>query len=116
MESIGPSYLIQEKGLNMRRKPKIEYIRKNLQYLLSSRGETRVSLCDRTGLNRTTIYNILDGRVFNIHKSTVQKVSDFFGISYEEIESLDIAEKERTDAVISFDGNVSIPVLVPRTF
>lgn len=96
----------------MRRKQKMEYIRKNLHYLLSSRGETRVSLCDRTGLNRTTIYNILDGRVFNIHKSTVQKVSDFFGISYDEIESLDIAEKERTDAIISFGGNMN-PCAVP---
>ncbi|WNN43665.1 helix-turn-helix domain-containing protein [Winslowiella toletana] len=96
----------------MHRKQKMEFIRKNLQYLLSSRGETRVSLCDRTGLNRTTIYNILDGRVCNIHKTTVQKVSDFFGISYDEIESSDIAEKEHTDKIVSFEGNMN-PCAVP---
>jgi transcriptional regulator with XRE-family HTH domain len=96
----------------MFKKQKIEYVKKNLHYLLNSRGETRVSLCDRTGLNRTTIYNILDGRVSNVHQSTIQKVSDFFGISYKEIESLDIEEKERIDTVISLEGNMN-PCAVP---
>lgn len=99
----------------MHKKQKIEFVKKNLHYLLSSRGETRVSLCDRTGLNRTTIYNILDGRVSNVHQSTIQKVSDFFGVSYKEIESLDIEEKERIDTVISLDGNMN-PCAVPVFF
>ncbi|MEQ1968531.1 helix-turn-helix transcriptional regulator [Xenorhabdus nematophila] len=78
----------------MYKKQKMEHLRKNLQYLIDSRGETRVSICDRTGLNRTTIYNILDGRVQGVHSSTIQKVSNFFGVSYSEIETTDIAEKE----------------------
>ncbi|MBI6549667.1 helix-turn-helix domain-containing protein [Xenorhabdus lircayensis] len=91
---------------------KMEHLRKNLQYLLDSRGETRVSICDRTGLNRTTIYNILDGRVQSVHSSTIQKVSNFFGVSYSEIETTDIAEKERLDAIISYEGNMN-PCAVP---
>ncbi|PHM70941.1 helix-turn-helix domain-containing protein [Xenorhabdus kozodoii] len=96
----------------MHKKQKMEYLRKNLQYLLDSRGETRVSLCDRTGLNRTTLYNILDGRVKSVHSSTIQKVSNFFGISYGEIESTDIAEKERLDGIVSYEGNMN-PCAVP---
>ncbi|MBC8946600.1 helix-turn-helix domain-containing protein [Xenorhabdus indica] len=96
----------------MYKKQKMEYLRKNLQYLLDSRGESRVSLCDRTGLNRTTIYNILDGRVQSVHSSTIQKVSNFFGVSYSEIETIDIAEKERIDAIVSYEGNMN-PSAVP---
>ncbi|MBC8954232.1 helix-turn-helix transcriptional regulator [Xenorhabdus sp. PB62.4] len=96
----------------MYKKQKMKHLKKNLQYLLDSRGETRVSLCDRTGLNRTTIYNILDGRVQNVHSSTIQKVSNFFGVSYSEIEATDIAEKERLDAVVSYEGNMN-PSAVP---
>ncbi|CDH22732.1 helix-turn-helix domain-containing protein [Xenorhabdus bovienii] len=96
----------------MYKKQKMEHLRKNLQYLLDSRGESRVSICDRTGLNRTTIYNILDGRVQNVHSSTIQKVSNFFGVSYREIETIDIAEKERIDAIVSYEGNMN-PCAVP---
>jgi transcriptional regulator with XRE-family HTH domain len=96
----------------MYRKQKIEFVKKNLHYLLSSRRETQVSLCYRTGLNRTTIYNILDGRVSNVHHTTIQKVSDFFGVSYQEIEGLDIEEQERIDTTISRDGNMN-PSAVP---
>ncbi|AOM42742.1 helix-turn-helix domain-containing protein [Xenorhabdus hominickii] len=96
----------------MYKKQKMEHLRKNLQYLLDSRGETRVSICDRTGLNRTTIYNILDGRVQSVHSSTIQKVSNFFGVSYSEIEATDIEEKERLDAVVSYEGNMN-PCAVP---
>ncbi|MBD2785701.1 helix-turn-helix transcriptional regulator [Xenorhabdus sp. DI] len=96
----------------MYKKQKMEHLRKNLQYLLDSRGETRVSICDRTGLNRTTIYNILDGRVQSVHSSTIQKVANFFGVSYSEIEATDIAEKERLDGVVSYEGNMN-PCAVP---
>ncbi|CDG20440.1 putative bacteriophage protein [Xenorhabdus poinarii G6] len=96
----------------MYKKQKMEHLRKNLQYLLNSRGETRVSLCDQTGLNRTTLYNILDGRVQRVHFSTIQKVSHFFGVSYGEIEATDIAEKERLDRVVAYEGNMN-PSAVP---
>ncbi|WFQ81272.1 helix-turn-helix transcriptional regulator [Xenorhabdus sp. SF857] len=96
----------------MYKKKKMEHLRKNLQYLLDSRGETRVSLCEQTNLNRTTIYNILEDRVQNVHSSTIQKISNFFGISYSEIESTDIAEKERLDGTISYEGNMN-PCAVP---
>lgn len=103
----------------MYKKQKMENVRKNLQYLLNSRGETQISLCQRSGLNRTTIYNILDGRVYNVHTSTIQKVSNFFGVSYHEIERTDLAEKERINTITSVDGNMNpcaVPVIVQSDF
>ncbi len=43
---------------------------------------------------RTTIYNILEGKVVNVQQSTLRKISDFFGVSYEEIETIDFEAKE----------------------
>ncbi len=65
----------------------------NIKYLIKSRGETQLSLCNAAGLTRTTIYNILEGKVVNVQQSTPQD-SDFFGVSYEEIETIDFEAKE----------------------
>lgn len=61
----------------MFRNNKNDYFRTNVRYLIKSRGETQVSLCAASGLTRTTIYNILEGRVSNVQQSTVRKISDF---------------------------------------
>lgn len=44
---------------------------KNIEYLMRTRGETKASFSNRTGLTRTTIYKILDGRVNNVQQATV---------------------------------------------
>lgn len=72
----------------------------------------QVSLCAASGLTRTTIYNILEGRVSNVQQSTVRKISDFFGVSYEEIEQIDFEEREALDRSISLEGNMN-PAAVP---
>ncbi|MHA3736207.1 helix-turn-helix domain-containing protein [Pseudomonas sp. Eth.TT006] len=96
----------------MHKKERTEKLKRNVKYLIDSRGESRISLCNSSGLTRTTIYNILEGRVVNVQQSTIRKISDFFGVSYEEIESVDFEEKEIIEATLSLHGNKN-PAAVP---
>jgi transcriptional regulator with XRE-family HTH domain len=96
----------------MHRKEKTENLKNNIKYLIKSRGETQLSLCNSVGLTRTTIYNILEGKVVNVQQSTIRKISDFFGVSYKEIESVDFEEKEIIENSVSLQGNMN-PAAVP---
>ncbi|EXF95059.1 DNA-binding protein [Pseudomonas fluorescens HK44] len=96
----------------MHKKEKIENLKNNIKYLIKSRGETQLSLCSSIGLTRTTIYNILEGKVVNVQHSTIRKISDFFGVSYKEIESVDFEEKEIIESSVSLQGNMN-PSAVP---
>lgn len=96
----------------MLKKEKTERLKSNIKYLIKSRGETQLSLCNSSGLTRTTIYNILEGRVINVQQSTIRKISDFFGVSYHEIETVDFEEKEIVESSISLHGNMN-PAAVP---
>lgn len=96
----------------MFKREKTERLKSNIKYLIKSRGETQLSLCNASGLTRTTIYNILEGRVVNVQQSTIRKISDFFGVSYKEIETIDFEEKEIIDCSISLQGNMN-PAAVP---
>lgn len=91
---------------------KAERLKRNIKYLIKSRGETQLSLCNSSGLTRTTIYNILEGRVVNVQQSTIRKISDFFGISYKEIETVNFEEKEIIESSVSLQGNTN-PAAVP---
>lgn len=96
----------------MHKKEKTEKLKSNIKYLIKSRGETRLSLCNASGLTRTTIYNILEGRVVNVQQSTIRKISDFFGVSYKEIETVDFEEREIIESSATPDGNMN-PAAVP---
>ena len=96
----------------MHKKDKVEKLKNNIKYLIKSRGETRLSLCNSSGVTRTTIYNILEGRVVNVQQSTIRKISDFFGVSYKEIETIDFEEKEIIESSVSLQGNMN-PAAVP---
>lgn len=96
----------------MYKKEKSETLRSNIRYLIKSRGETQLSLCNSSGVTRTTIYNILEGRVVNVQQSTIRKISDFFGVSYKEIESVDFEEREIIESSVSLEGNMN-PAAVP---
>ena len=96
----------------MYKKEKTAKLKRNIKYLIKSRGETRLSLCNSSGLTRTTIYNILEGKVVNVQQSTIRKISDFFGVSYKEIETVDFEEKETIESSISLQGNMN-PAAVP---
>lgn len=91
---------------------KIEMIRNNIQYLLKSKNENQVSLSDRAGINRTTIYNILEGKVSSVQEKTLKKVSDFFGVSYSEIQNVDLCKRDMENSTMSLDGNMN-PIAVP---
>lgn len=96
----------------MHKKEKTKNLKNNIKYLIKSRGETQLSLCNSIGLTRTTIYNILEGKVVNVQQSTIRKISDFFGVSYKEIESIDFEEKETLENSHSLQGNMN-PAAVP---
>ncbi|MHC8358318.1 helix-turn-helix transcriptional regulator [Pseudomonas sp. LB3P81] len=96
----------------MHKKDRTEKLKNNIKYLIKSRGETRLSLCNSSGLTRTTIYNILEGRVTHVQQSTIRKISDFFGVSYKEIETVDFEEKEIIESSASPHGNMN-PVAIP---
>ena len=96
----------------MHKREKTEKLKNNIKYLIKSRGETQLSLCNSIGLTRTTIYNILEGKVVNVQQTTIRKISDFFGVSYKEIETVDLEERESIESSISFQGNMN-PAAVP---
>jgi transcriptional regulator with XRE-family HTH domain len=96
----------------MHKKDRTDNLKNNIKYLIKSRGETRLSLCNSSGLTRTTIYNILEGKVIHVQQSTIRKISDFFGVSYKEIETVDFEEKEIIESSSSPDGNMN-PAAVP---
>lgn len=96
----------------MYKRDKTENLKNNIRYLMRSRGETRISLCNASGLTRTTIYNILEGRVVNVQQSTIRKISDFFGVSYKEIETIDLEGREVIESTVSLYGNMN-PAAVP---
>ncbi|MCI4187578.1 helix-turn-helix transcriptional regulator [Dickeya dianthicola] len=85
---------------------------KNIEYLMRTRGETKASFSNRTGVTRTTIYKILEGRVNKVQQSTINRISDFFGVSCEEIEDYDLEKVERLNNTVSFDGNKN-PAAIP---
>ncbi|MFP1789405.1 helix-turn-helix domain-containing protein [Lonsdalea quercina] len=85
---------------------------KNIEYLMRTRGETKASFSNRTGVTRTTIYKILDGRVNNVQQSTVNRISDFFGLSCEEIEDYDLEKIEQINNTLSYEGNKN-PAAIP---
>ncbi|WP_131107476.1 helix-turn-helix transcriptional regulator [Pseudomonas sp. Sample_10] len=96
----------------MHKKEKTERLKSNIKYLIKSRGETQLSLCNSSGLTRTTIYNILEGRVVNVQQTTIRKISDFFGVSCKEIETVDFEEREIVENSVSLQGNMN-PAAVP---
>ena len=96
----------------MFKREKTERLKSNIKYLIRSRGETQLSLCNASGLTRTTIYNILEGRVVNVQQSTIRKISDFFGVSYCEMDTVDFEERDVIENSVSLQGNMN-PAAVP---
>lgn len=96
-----------------------ENIINNIEYIMKSRGETKVSFSNRTGVTRATLYKILDGKVNNVHHSTITRIADFFGVSCEVIENHDLEHIELVEKMLSPDGNknpAAIPVIPQSDF
>ena len=91
----------------------------NIDYIIKSRGETKVSFSHRTGVTRATLYKILEGKVNNVQRSTITRIADFFGVSCEVIENYDLAHIETVERTLSPDGDknpAAIPVIPQSAF
>lgn len=96
-----------------------ENIINNIEYILRSRGESKVSFASRTGVTRASLYKILDGKVNNVHRSTITRIADFFGVSCEIIENYDLEHFELVENTLSPDGNknpAAVPVIPQSEF
>ncbi|ADU70608.1 helix-turn-helix transcriptional regulator [Pantoea sp. At-9b] len=91
----------------------------NIDYLIKSRGETKASFANRTGVTRATLYKILEGKVSNVQQSTITRIADFFGVSCEIIENCDLKHIEFIESTLSPDGDknpAAIPVVPQSEF
>lgn len=96
-----------------------ENIINNIEYIIKSRGETKVSFANRTGVTRATLYKILDGKVNNVHRSTITRIADFFGVTCDVIENHDLEHIELIEKTLSPDGNknpAAIPIIPESEF
>ena len=97
-------------GINNRDR-KINVIN-NINYLITSREETRASLSNRTGVTRSTIYNVLDGKVKSVQNATIEKIAEHFGTTCYVIENEDIEYIEKKEQIVAIDGNKN-PSAIP---
>lgn len=96
-----------------------ENIINNIEYIIKSRGETKVSFANRTGVTRATLYKILEGKVNNVHRSTITRIADFFGVSCDVIENHDLENIELIEKMLSPEGNknpAAIPIIPQSDF
>ncbi|MEG3132843.1 helix-turn-helix transcriptional regulator [Rouxiella sp. T17] len=84
----------------------------NIEYILRSRGETKASFSQRTGVTRATLYKILDGKVSNVQHTTVTRIADFFGVNCEIIENSSLENLEKSEREISIEGDKN-PAAIP---
>ncbi|WP_262771860.1 helix-turn-helix domain-containing protein [Enterobacter asburiae] len=90
---------------------------KNISYLISTRGENKKSFSERSGVKRSTLYKILDGKVNNVQKGTVTKIANFFGVTCEQLEEFDLEDIEIKNQTMSVGGNknpAAAPVIPER--
>lgn len=90
-----------------------ENIIKNTEYLIKSReGNNKLSFSERSGVTRSTVYKILNGKINNIQKGTVEKIANFFGVSVKLLEESDIAFLEATESDYDRNANpLGVPVI-----
>ncbi|QHM72702.1 helix-turn-helix domain-containing protein [Mixta intestinalis] len=96
-----------------------ENIINNIEYIMRSRGETKVSFANRTGVTRATLYKILDGKVNNVQRSTISRIADFFGVPCDVIENYDLEHIETIENTLSPEGNknpAAVPVIPQSAF
>lgn len=96
-----------------------ENIINNIEYIIRSRGETKVSFSNRTGVTRATLYKILEGKVDNVQHSTITRIADFFGVACDIIENHDLEQIEFIEKMLSPEGDknpAAIPVIPQSVF
>lgn len=91
---------------------RLENIRNNLSYAIKSRNESKKSFSELSGINRTTIHKILDGKVTRIQHQTIEKIANFFGTTCYVVEESCVESLEIRNQLNSREGNKN-PVAVP---
>ncbi|NOH71683.1 helix-turn-helix domain-containing protein [Vibrio pectenicida] len=93
-------------------------LRDNIQFGLYQGKETKASLSRKTGITRSTIYKILDGKVERVQAATVEKIAGFFGTTCYIIQNESL-ESHCTGSLVSIDGNknpIAVPILTEHEF
>ncbi len=75
-------------------------------------GENKSSLAMRSGVTRTTLYKILDGKINRVQHSTITRIANFFGVRCDVIEHCNLEELDRIDNMLSVEGNKN-PSAIP---
>lgn len=91
-----------------------ENIINNTKYLLKSREENKLSFSEKSGLTRSTVYRLLDGKITKFQETTIERIANFFGISVKLLESVSIEDLERSEIILRSDGNknpISVPIV-----
>ena len=98
--------------MSVSKKRQIENIKKNVDFAIRQRGDSKTSFSENSGVTRTTIYNILNNNVDKIHESTIEKIASYLEINVYSLKNEDLEEKNIRSHLISIDGNKN-PVAVP---
>lgn len=93
-------------------KDRTKNIIKNTEYLLRKNHENKLSFSQKSGLNRSTVYRLLNGEITKTQKTTVERIADFFGVNISIFESVDLESIDISENTLSFDGNKN-PICVP---
>ena len=99
-------------AMSVSKKKQIENIRKNIDFAIRQRGDSKTSFSENSGVTRTTIYNILNGNVDKIHDGTIDKIANYLETNIYSLKNEDLEEKSIRSRLISIDGNKN-PVAVP---
>jgi transcriptional regulator with XRE-family HTH domain len=91
---------------------KKELIIRNTEYLLKKTNENKLSFSQKSGITRSTVYKLLNGEIKRSQTTTIEKIADFFGVTVEMLETIDIESLDISEKVFSYDGNRN-PVCVP---
>ncbi|NOH60917.1 helix-turn-helix domain-containing protein [Vibrio sp. RE88] len=90
----------------------LDILRDNIQFGLNKSKETKASLSRKTGVTRSTIYKILDGKVERVQTSTVERIANFFGTTCHIIQNESLEDLLSETPVVSVCGNKN-PIAVP---
>lgn len=66
----------------------------NLKFLLKEKGLSEEDIQQQTGVKQTTIYQLVNGDVTSTKRSTVNVLSDFFGVDVWELTEVDLSQQQ----------------------
>ncbi|WP_163833614.1 helix-turn-helix domain-containing protein [Spartinivicinus ruber] len=74
----------------------------NIKFLLAESGLSEQDVQQQTGVKQTTIYQLVNGDVTSTKRSTVNILSDFFGVDVWELTEVDLSKKDHDSNEIEY--------------